>query len=104
MSLPTRKIGDSKVTAIGFGAMGIAAFYSTTLSEEDRMKVCALGTGALSNVYAPNLLTTVLTAPRRIVRERMYQLGHCRLLRRQRSIDWEMVCMRHLTSCVFENQ
>ncbi|KAH9846265.1 Aldo/keto reductase [Lenzites betulinus] len=39
MSLPTRKIGDSKVTAIGFGAMGIAAFYSTTLSEEDRMKL-----------------------------------------------------------------
>ncbi|KAI0832053.1 Aldo/keto reductase [Trametes gibbosa] len=39
MSLPTRKIGDSKVTALGFGAMGIAAYYATTLSDEDRMKL-----------------------------------------------------------------
>ncbi|KAI0646620.1 Aldo/keto reductase [Trametes meyenii] len=39
MSLPTRKIGDADVTAIGFGAMGIAAYYATTLSEEDRLKL-----------------------------------------------------------------
>ncbi|KAH9846267.1 Aldo/keto reductase [Lenzites betulinus] len=37
MSLPTRKIGNSNVTAIGFGAMGIAAFYATTIPEEERM-------------------------------------------------------------------
>lgn len=37
MSLPTRKIGDSIVPAIGFGAMGYA--YSTQ-SEEERLQVC----------------------------------------------------------------
>ncbi|KAF4563680.1 hypothetical protein EYR36_002918 [Pleurotus pulmonarius] len=39
MSLPTRKIGLSEVSAIGFGAMGIAAFYGATESDEERFKV-----------------------------------------------------------------
>ncbi|KAI0824882.1 Aldo/keto reductase [Trametes gibbosa] len=53
MSLPTRKIGNSKVSSIGFGAMGIAAFYATAISEEERFK------GSLSALilsYALNLL------------------------------------------------
>ncbi|KAI0654895.1 Aldo/keto reductase [Cubamyces menziesii] len=47
MSLPTRKIGEHDVTAIGYGAMGIAAFYGTPLPDEERLKVldavCANG-------------------------------------------------------------
>ncbi|KAI0371376.1 Aldo/keto reductase [Pilatotrama ljubarskyi] len=39
MTVPTRKIGDANVTAIGYGAMGIAAFYAPVIPEEDRMKV-----------------------------------------------------------------
>ncbi|KDQ50793.1 hypothetical protein JAAARDRAFT_164409 [Jaapia argillacea MUCL 33604] len=39
MSLPTRKIGNTDVTAIGYGAMGIAAFYGTVESDEERFKV-----------------------------------------------------------------
>ncbi|KAF4580271.1 hypothetical protein EYR40_003205 [Pleurotus pulmonarius] len=39
MSLPMRKIGLSEVSAIGFGAMGITAFYSATESDEERLKV-----------------------------------------------------------------
>lgn len=39
MSLPTRKIGDADVSAIGFGAMSIAAYYATTIPEEERFKV-----------------------------------------------------------------
>ncbi len=42
-TLPTRKLGKDDVTAIGFGAMGIAAFYGSIDSDEERMKVCALG-------------------------------------------------------------
>lgn len=42
MSLPTRKIGDSDVSAIGFGAMSIAAYYATTIGEEERFKVRGL--------------------------------------------------------------
>ncbi|TFY67877.1 hypothetical protein EVG20_g3780 [Dentipellis fragilis] len=37
--LPTRKIGDTEVTAIGYGAMGIAAFYGPPMPDEDRFKV-----------------------------------------------------------------
>ena len=37
--LPTRKIGDADVTAIGYGAMGIAAAYGDILTEEERFKV-----------------------------------------------------------------
>ncbi|KZV67259.1 Aldo/keto reductase [Peniophora sp. CONT] len=38
MSLPTRKIGNTDVTAIGYGAMGIAAFYGQVQSDEERFK------------------------------------------------------------------
>lgn len=37
--LPTRKIGDTEVSAIGFGAMGLSAFYGTAESDEERFKV-----------------------------------------------------------------
>lgn len=40
-TLPTRKLGKDDVTAIGFGAMGIAAFYGSIDSDEERMKVRA---------------------------------------------------------------
>ncbi|KAH9887323.1 Aldo/keto reductase [Cubamyces lactineus] len=39
MSLPTRKIGQDDVTAMGYGAMGIAAFYGTPLPDEERFKI-----------------------------------------------------------------
>ncbi|KAL6693117.1 NADP-dependent oxidoreductase domain-containing protein [Trichoderma pleuroticola] len=41
MSLPTRRLGTDGplVTAIGFGAMGISAFYGATESDEERFKV-----------------------------------------------------------------
>ena len=39
MSLPTRKIGTDNVTAIGYGAMGIAAFYGQVQDDEERFKV-----------------------------------------------------------------
>ncbi|EKM54068.1 uncharacterized protein PHACADRAFT_257670 [Phanerochaete carnosa HHB-10118-sp] len=37
--LPTRKIGDAHVTAIGFGAMGLSAFYGKPLPDEERLKL-----------------------------------------------------------------
>ncbi|KAG0708020.1 Aldo keto reductase [Suillus ampliporus] len=36
---PTRKIGTDDVSAIGFGAMGISAYYGQTESDEERFKV-----------------------------------------------------------------
>ena len=39
MSLPIRKIGNTVVSSIGYGAMGIAGFYGPTPSAEDRFKV-----------------------------------------------------------------
>ncbi|KAI6116130.1 NADP-dependent oxidoreductase domain-containing protein [Pisolithus sp. B1] len=38
-SYPTRRIGDVDVSAIGFGAMGISAFYGPTEPDEERFKV-----------------------------------------------------------------
>lgn len=37
--LPTRKIGDTEVFAIGFGAMGLSAFYGPPMPDEDRFKL-----------------------------------------------------------------
>jgi hypothetical protein len=39
MSLPTRKIGTTTVSAIGYGAMGIAAAYGMPQADEERFKV-----------------------------------------------------------------
>lgn len=37
--LPTRKIGDVDVSAIGYGTMGLSAFYGPIPSDEERLKV-----------------------------------------------------------------
>ncbi|OBZ77722.1 Aldo-keto reductase yakc [NADP(+)] [Grifola frondosa] len=39
MSLSTRKIGNDNVTAIGYGAMGLSAYYGKPLPDEERLKV-----------------------------------------------------------------
>jgi len=39
MSLPTRKIGKDNVTAIGFGLMGLSAYYGPIENDEERFKV-----------------------------------------------------------------
>ncbi|KAF7794585.1 hypothetical protein EIP86_005720 [Pleurotus ostreatoroseus] len=44
-TLPTRKLGKHDVTAVGYGAMGIAAFYGTIDSDMDRLQF-------LDRVYA----------------------------------------------------
>ncbi|KAG8221407.1 NADP-dependent oxidoreductase domain-containing protein [Butyriboletus roseoflavus] len=39
MAYPTRTIGNTPVSAIGFGAMGISAYYGDVESDEERLKV-----------------------------------------------------------------
>ena len=39
MPAKTRKIGSDDITAIGYGAMGIAAFYGAIQSDEERLEV-----------------------------------------------------------------
>lgn len=38
-TLPTRRIGTTDVTAIGWGAMGLSLGYGTVPSDEERLKV-----------------------------------------------------------------
>lgn len=98
MSLPTRKIGDADVSAIGFGAMSIAAYYATTIGEEERFKVRSHWRRLC---YVVGTHRTLLhTALRRCIRERLHQLGHCRCVRRQRNFHWQMV--RGCTSFVLQ--
>lgn len=46
-TLPTRQLGKDgpQVTALGFGAMGLSAFYGPTAPDEERLKF-------LDHVYA----------------------------------------------------
>jgi aryl-alcohol dehydrogenase-like predicted oxidoreductase len=46
-SLPTRQLGKDgpQVTALGFGLMGLSAFYGATESDEERLKF-------LDHIYA----------------------------------------------------
>lgn len=40
-SMPLRKLLDTKVSAIGYGAMGLSGFYGETVTDdEERLKVC----------------------------------------------------------------
>ncbi|KAJ3524638.1 hypothetical protein NM688_g8526 [Phlebia brevispora] len=39
MPLPTRKIGNTDVTALGYGCMGIATAYGQPLPDEERLKL-----------------------------------------------------------------
>ena len=39
-SMPLRKLGNTKVSAIGYGAMGLSGFYGQAVtSDEERFKV-----------------------------------------------------------------
>jgi hypothetical protein len=40
--LPTRRVGTTQVSAIGYGAMGISSFYGAAAPDEERFKVTAL--------------------------------------------------------------
>ena len=39
MPTSTRRIGDDEVSAVGFGAMGISAFYGSIQPDEGRLQV-----------------------------------------------------------------
>lgn len=60
MSLPTRKIGNADVTALGFGAMGIAAYYATTIGEEERFKVSVISLVLYQSIIKIHLLLSQL--------------------------------------------
>jgi aryl-alcohol dehydrogenase-like predicted oxidoreductase len=61
-SIPTRQLGKNGpyVSAIGFGAMGLSAFYGTPSSDEERFKVLdrAIELGSTyidsANIYGDN--------------------------------------------------
>ncbi|EKM56383.1 uncharacterized protein PHACADRAFT_141007 [Phanerochaete carnosa HHB-10118-sp] len=49
--LPTRKLGKDQVTAVGYGAMGLSAFYGTPKPDEERFKARAAQTNFLDALY-----------------------------------------------------
>ncbi len=65
--LPTRKIGNTDVTAIGYGAMNIAAAYGDVLSDEERFKVssCAYNVHLMidRNMNSSSMQSTSWVAP-----------------------------------------
>jgi len=40
--LPTRKVGNTEVSAIGYGAMGISSYYGSAPPDEERFKVISV--------------------------------------------------------------
>ncbi len=39
LKLPSRTVGQTEVSAIGYGAMGISSYYGRAPPDEDRFKV-----------------------------------------------------------------
>jgi hypothetical protein len=39
IKLPTRRVGQTEVSAIGYGAMGISSYYGSTPPDQERFKV-----------------------------------------------------------------
>ncbi len=44
LKLPTRRVGQTEVSAIGYGAMGISSYYGSVLPDEERFKVMPVPT------------------------------------------------------------
>lgn len=40
--LPTRRVGGTNVSAIGYGAMGISSYYGAAPPDEERFKVLSI--------------------------------------------------------------
>ena len=80
-----RQIGDATFSAIGYGAMGIAAAYGPALPDEERFKVRPIFMELLFALTSPRI------GPRRRIRERDHTLGHRRRLPRQRAPHWAVV-------------
>jgi hypothetical protein len=74
MSLPTRKIGTSAVSAIGYGAMGIAWAYDNPLPDEERLEVYEIHNFAI-------LYLDTLIDPRCRLCKRLHFLGYRRHIR-----------------------
>ena len=84
MPLPPRKIGSSEIHPIGFGAMGISAFYGKVDSDEERFKVLRL----------PIMETESLSLAQGLgccIGEGMQSLGYLKHIRRFGRIDRQMV-------------
>ena len=47
-NLPTRKIGDTEVSAVGYGSMGLSAYYGSIPSFEERLKACLISCNLLA--------------------------------------------------------
>lgn len=73
----TRKIGNDDVTAIGYGAMGIAAFYGTIQPDEERLEV-----GAGSSMRCIEELMSVFADVGCTICQGLHQLGYFERLRR----------------------
>ena len=44
IKLPTRRVGQTEVSAIGYGAMGISSFYGSAPPDQERFKVMSVST------------------------------------------------------------
>ena len=77
--LPTRRVGTTEVSAIGYGAMGISSFYGAAAPDEERFKVTP---SPCTDVIGPTCLHRACLDARCGLRVRLYLLGHRRRVRR----------------------
>jgi hypothetical protein len=56
--LPTRKVGNTEVSAIGYGAMGISSYYGSAPPDEERFKVISVPPKEVEHLN-PSISSTV---------------------------------------------
>jgi hypothetical protein len=89
-ALPTRKIADANVTALGFGAMGMSAFYGSGAVESDEARFKASPGYMIAREVDPADARMLIGVGRR-VRERVHVLGHCGRIHGLRRASRQMV-------------
>ena len=89
MSAQTRVFGDKTFNAIGYGGMGLSIGYGSVGTDEERLKVVVI-----SSRGGGWLTYNFITGSGCCLRVRVYLLGYCRRLRRQRRANREMVRVR----------
>jgi hypothetical protein len=56
--LPTRKVGDTEVSAIGYGAMGISSYYGSAPPDEERFKVIFVPSREVEHLNRASIFST----------------------------------------------
>jgi hypothetical protein len=97
--LPTRKVGTTEVSAIGYGAKGISSFYGAAVPDEERFKVTSASASWHSDVVSQRSSSIRCSMPSRRPVAPTGTPQTCTAIRKSSSVNGEGSCYSHAQAC-----